>query len=107
MLVSKEGSVSKFIHSPSYTNECRKSARYFKLVDIAKDKQTPFIKSPDDKVNKYNVLLRSTYLNDSFFQKIRDLKMYQRKFQKQEERTELLAHLVDKLPAISVSNLNP
>lgn len=81
ILISMKGSKSKFT-SPDYKNFLNQSAstnnsQYFKLTDIVKNYQTPFIRTPRDKNNRYNILLRSSYMNDLFFQKIEENKNYQ------------------------------
>ena len=103
-MISRNGCKSKFF-SDDFKQilenlEKKKNPRYFKLIDITKELITPYIKTPKDKVNKYSVLLRSTYLNEPLFHRIIEMQNYKKNFQKQQERTKNILNLVNKLQPI-------
>ena len=66
VLLSRTGAITKF-NSPNYNVMKRNHREFFKLTDLANNKKSPFSKIP---VNKYNILLRSTHMNDMFFDKL-------------------------------------
>ncbi|CDW73885.1 zinc carboxypeptidase family protein [Stylonychia lemnae] len=106
ILISKEGSKSKFT-SHDYKEILNKTQNaeafkfsYFKLTDIAKKSMTPFVKSPKDKANRYNILLRSSYMNDFFFSRIEENELYEKNFKQQQERTKSINNLINRLPAV-------
>ena len=61
---------------------------------------TPFVKTPKEKANRYNILLRSSYMNDFFFSRIEENELYEKNFKQQQERTKSINNLISRLPAV-------